>query len=224
MSRGLTFELGGFYHAYNRGTEKRLIFVSKADYDRFMLLLYHANSVAPLHLNDYRSSTSGELFDIERGEPLVDICAHCLMPNHFHLLIHESVESGISRFMHKLLTGYTMYFNARYERTGALFQGKFKAQDANGDRYLKYLISYIHLNPVKLLEPHWKESGIKSPKRAEEFLETYTYSSYPDYCGQIRPERRILNQSVLPTYFNSPKDFKEDVTEWLRFPEVRPRD
>ena len=193
-----------------------------------MALLYLSNSLEPLHLNNHRhrGRTSVQLsgvFEWERSEQLLDICAYALMPNHFHLLIHEHTENGTSKFMQKVLTGYTMYFNTRYERSGALFQGKFRAEDANDDRYLKYLISYIHLNPIKLIEPHWKEFGIRDHKRAERFLEKYRFSSYPDYSGDVRPEHRILTKTALPEYFGTRKEFTRCVTEWLDYTEVEPR-
>ncbi|TSC68738.1 MAG: hypothetical protein G01um101456_520 [Parcubacteria group bacterium Gr01-1014_56] len=161
--------------------------------------------------------TLKEVAEIDRGGLLIDIGAYCLMPNHFHLLISEKEKGGISKFMQKLTTGYTMYFNTRYERTGALFQGKFKATHANDDRYLNYLISYIHLNPIKLTEPHWKESGIQNKKKAEKFLETYDYSSFLDYTGKTRLENKLINTEILPKHFDSPKDFKSSITEWLNF-------
>lgn len=119
--------------------------------------------------------------------------------------------------MQKLLTGYTMYFNKRHERTGALFQGKFKAIHANSDPYLKYLISYIHLNPVKLIGPKWKENGIANQKRAENYLGKYSYSSYLDYLGQNRVEKKIIKIDSLPDYFETPKNFKTNLEEFLNF-------
>ncbi len=154
----------------------------------------------------------------ERGdELLVDICAYCLMPNHFHLLLRERVEGGISRFMQKLTTAYTMYFNKRYERSGTLLQGRFKATHASRDEYLSYLVAYIHLNPVKLIEPLWKESGIADRDYAEDYLASYTFSSYPDYLGQDRAQNRLLDMKALPINCDSPKSFSENMRSWLDF-------
>jgi len=188
------------------------------DYDRFLILLYLSNSTKPVRIDDLtQGRTLGELFALNRDKPLADLCAYCLMPNHFHLLICEKTEGGISRFMQKLMTGFTMYFNTRYERTGALFQGKYKASHVDNDRYLKYLLSYIHLNPTKLIEPKWKETGIANRLRAEKWLKNYQYSSWLDYSGKDRIERRILNTGVLEEYYDykAPSDFKESVTEWF---------
>ncbi len=217
-----------FYHLYNRGTEKRNVFTSKGDYERFLFLLYLCNSTKQVHISDLfpRGSTSGmsaRLWEIleafEREETLIDICAYCLMPNHFHLLVREKVDGNISLFMQKLLTGYTMYFNKRYERNGALFQSKFKATHADEDRYLKYLISYIHLNPVKLIEPKWKDTGIQNRRSAEKYLKSYSYSSYPDYSGASRIEAIILNKDALPDYFPASRDFEADISDWLDYEE-----
>src|SRR3989338_5483185 len=100
------------------------------------------------------------------------------MPNHFHLLLKEIEMGGISQFMGKLSTAYSMYFNKKYERTGSLFEGRFKSSRIANDNYLHYLFAYIHLNPIKLIEPMWKEKGINDFARAKEFLGRYNYSSY----------------------------------------------
>lgn len=192
-----------FYHLYNRGTEKRKIFLSKGDYERFLSLLYVANNVEPIRLDNIRRSEQGSTLlnralDSERSEPLVSIAAYCLMPNHFHLLLQQRAEGGISRFMQKLATAYTMYFNTRYERSGALFQGKFKSKHAADDRYLKYLLAYIHLNPSKIAKPS-----------------DYVYSSYQDFAGDSRVQTRILDKTALPEYFPTPQAFAKEMREWL---------
>jgi len=214
MGRNLTFAPGEFYHVYNRGTEKRNIFSLKADYERFITLLYVGNGTNPVHLQ-LQGSTLKEALKVDRGEPLVDIGAYCLMPNHFHLLVREREKGGVSRFMQKLLTGYTMYFNKRHQRTGALFQGKFKVVHAGEDTYLKYLLSYIHLNPIKIIDPKWKENGIASRSRAETFLEEYSYSSFTDFLGKERAEKIIINKESLPDYFETQDSFRQTLADWM---------
>lgn len=119
--------------------------------------------------------------------------------------------------MQKILTAYTMYFNKRHDRSGALFQGKFKANHVDTDRYLNYLVSYVHLNPVSLIEPTWKETGIRDKREAEKYLDTYRYSSYLDYSGKPRPESTIVSKSSLPLHSDTPIDFKEQIREWLSY-------
>ena len=157
------------------------------------------------------------LDEIDRGETLVDIGSYCLMPNHFHLLIREKMENGISLFMEKLSTAYSMYFNKKNERTGGLFEGTFKAIYANDDDYLKYLFTYIHLNPIKIIDPNWKEEGIKDKNKAKEFLREYVFSSYMDYLGADRPESGIINKQVFPDYFSTQQDFNYTINDWLSF-------
>jgi putative transposase len=214
MTRSTIITANEFYHIYNRGTEKRKIFLTKSDYERFLTLLYLANNTESVDLKR-QGSTLSEFLDIDRKKPLVNICAYCLMPNHFHLILQEVEDGGISKFMQKLITGYTMYFNKINERNGSLFQGRFKAEHAEDDRYLKYLISYVHLNPVKLIDKNWKEAGIRDKKAAAKFLDTYAYSSFQDYCGIRRKEVKILNTEALPKYTETPKDFRSMVTDWL---------
>jgi len=137
------------------------------------------------------------------------------MPNHFHILITEKIEGGISKFMQKLSTAYSMYYNKKYERTGGLFEGKFKSQHANTDRYLKYLFSYTHLNPIKLIQRDWKEKGIRNKKDAIGFLNKYLYSSYFDFIGEKRVQNKILNIGAFPKYFSNKASFVEEIFEWL---------
>ena len=122
------------YHVYNRGVEKRNLFMDEADYSRFVHNLYDFNDHSPVlnvkYYFDQQSRTVQSRVLKGRKEPrklLVDILVFTLMPNHFHMLLRQKRENGISRFMQKLGTGYSMYFNKKYERVGALFQGKFKA-------------------------------------------------------------------------------------------------
>ncbi len=216
MTRSIEFGPDEYYHVYNRGTEKRNVFMRENDYRRFLALLYLTNQIEATELK-LQGRTLEEISEPRNGERLVDIAAYCLMPNHFHLLVREVADGGISKFMQKLTTGYTMYFNKQNKRSGALFQGKFKATHVDNDRYLRYLISYIHLNPIKLIESKWKEAGITNKARAERYLETYPYSSFLDYLNTQRTENMILTREALPEYFSSGTDFKTFVTEWLTY-------
>ncbi len=216
MTRSIIIAPDEFYHLYNRGVEKRTVFRKRADYERFVALLYLANQNEPADLK-YQGRSFSEITETREGAPLVDIVAYCLMPNHFHLLVRELEEGGTSKFMQKLTTGYTMYFNKRYERSGALFEGTYKARHADEDRYLRYLISYIHLNPIKLFDRGWKESGIRDRSGAERYLDLYEYSSYLDYTGKKRPQAKILEQNIGTEVFESAGDFKRCTTEWLTY-------
>lgn len=215
MERKLEFSIGEFYHAYNRGGNKSVIFLDDKDRERFQKLLFICNGTKPVI---FKTIQGLPLDKVNRGETLVDIGAYCLMPNHFHLLLKEKIEKGISLFMSKLLTSYSMYFNKKYERTGPVFESRFKATHLNEDKYLKYIFSYIHLNPIKIIDPLWKENGITDLQKSKIYLLDYKYSSYGDYMGLEREWKCILNISEFPEYFLNFREFENYIDEWLKYP------
>lgn len=217
MERKIKFSVGEFYHVYNRGVNKSPIFLCGADKRRFIKLLYLCNNSGPVIFKTIQGSP---LDRIKREKTIVEIGAYCLMDNHFHLLLREKEDLGISRFLGKLLTAYSMYFNKKYERTGSLLERPSKATHADSDEYLKYLFAYIHLNPIKMIDPEWKENGITNQEVAKKYLEEYDHSSYLDYAGPKREESVILNKDAFPEYFANFKEFDEFINEWLNYPRV----
>ena len=224
MNRKHAFVPDEYYHVYNRGVDKRTIFIDIHDYHRFMLLLYFCNSTEPVDMQKVfrEGPTFTEFSDIlkfPKAEPLVAIGAWCLMPNHFHILIKQVAEKGITKFMQKITTAYSMYFNKKYNRTGSLFQGKFKSENPDNDNYLKYLFSYIHLNPVKLIpaESKWKENGIKDLIRTQDFLKKYEYSSLNNYINDNYKYEDIINKKEFPQYFLNADESIKEIVEWLNF-------
>ena len=214
MTRISDFSTDEFYHIYNRGTDKRNIFKTSRDYERFLALLYLCNQDKPVDLKR-QGPTLSEILAQQRDETLVSLVSYCLMPNHFHLLLQCREPLGVSKYVQKVNTGYTMYFNNRHDRSGVLFQGKFKSTHVHDDRYLKYLITYIHLNPVKLIDPEWKENGIRDRTAAECYLKNFRYSSYLDHIDKTRIETPIIDREKLRGYMATVSDFKEHVREWL---------
>lgn len=214
MYREFKFAPDEYYHIYNRGTDKREIFINAKDHTRFIESLYLFNSEERIVL---KMVSKKNRFSYDKGETIVDIGAYCLMPNHFHLLIRAKNDGGISSFMKKLQTAYSMYFNKKYKRSGSLFQGPFKAQHVNRDEYLKYLFAYIHLNPIKLIDKDWKNKGIQDLNQAKIFLDSYKYSSYTDYLSEDRQEVSVLNRVAFPDYFENTKVFDDFISFWLTF-------
>ncbi|KKP56342.1 MAG: Transposase [Parcubacteria group bacterium GW2011_GWC1_34_10] len=206
MERKVSFAPGEYFHIYNRGTEKIKIFNNTNDYQRFLESLYLFNSTKRIVL---RSISKKKRFNYDREDTLVDIGAYCLMPNHFHLLIRTKDEFSVSNFMKKLLTAYSMYFNKKYNRSGVLFQGPFKAQHVTRDEYLKY--------PIKLVDKDWKEKGIQDFEQSRKFLNSYKNSSYVDYIGDNRLESSILNKIAFPEYFKFSNDFDQFINFWISF-------
>ncbi len=219
MERKFTFSSGEYYHIYNRGVDKRTIFESAEEYRRFLMLLYLCNSNNHVDINELllEGRSFLDVLGVDTGNDITALGAHVLMPNHFHLLIKETMEGGLSKFIGKVSTGYSMYFNKKHDRSGSLFQGRFQAKHIQNDEYLKYMFAYTHLNPVKLIEPNWKETGIKNKLVAQKFLNNYSYSSYFDYVGIQRLEQKILNKKAFPNYFNKAKDFNSFIFDWLSY-------
>ncbi len=203
--RKQVFAPGEYYHLYNRGTEKRIIFLDEQDHRHFLFLMYICNTEKSIVLREIN-----EFFD--RGETIVDIGAFCLMPNHFHILVHEKIENGISTYMRKLFTAYSMYFNKKYKRTGKLYEGVFKSSHITKDTYLKYIYSYIHLNPAKLIDKNWKENKNRDTKKLLNYIFSYQYSSLKEYMEE---KFRIINPIPFPVYFKKPVDHKNELFEWL---------
>jgi putative transposase len=202
------------YHIYNRGTEKRQIFLDDSDYARFIHYLYEFNNSDVIFNFARDINVRGRTSNINTKNPFVEIIAFCLMPNHFHLILKQSDENGISNFMHKLSTGYTMYFNKKNKRNGVLFQGRFKSILIENNEYLTHLSRYIHINPVELIEPGWKENGIKNWESVNNFLESYRWSSYLDYIG-IKNFPSVINKEIVNSFFQDEQSYKNFINQYL---------
>ncbi|TSC53449.1 MAG: hypothetical protein LiPW39_258 [Parcubacteria group bacterium LiPW_39] len=151
--RKIEFSTGQYYHIYNRGVDKRNIFLDSRDYDRFLLTLNLLNDKQKnlmIRWRDFRKKTKNALIsDFLKPSfrsPLIEIIAYCLNPNHYHLILRQDIDRGIEKFMHKVGTSYTKYFNLKNKRSGVLFQGKFKAVLIESDEYLLYLSAYVNGN------------------------------------------------------------------------------
>ena len=225
MYRKTKLEPGGVYHIYNRGVEKRDIFLSDGDRWRFLQGMYLFNDEAASANLLYRlEQEKGKMhFGVLREyvkemgvkrEPLVEIMADCLKPNHFHLLIKEIHPNGISRFMQKLGTGYVRFFNKKHERVGPLFQGVFKAVEVKTDEQLMYLLAYINvINPGQELEPELK-SFAQDPGEILRFVENYPWSTHLEYLG--KRDSIIIDQGIAKTLFPTPAKYREFVRSIIK--------
>lgn len=197
MTQRDPFILGEWYHCYNRGIENRTVFEDQQDYRRFLELLYLANDEFPLRRNDIGIRKFEEVLNIPRGKRLVTIGAFCLMPGKFDLAVQEVSEGGITTFMRKLGTAYTLYFNARHKRSGNLFLKPFQSRQIPTERSLGHLINYVHCNPAALSEPEWKTNHVVDPQFLEEQLTAYPYSSFGAYTGASTSTRTIVDTQIL---------------------------
>lgn len=225
MNRKVKFEPGRIYHIFNRGVEKRDIFLSDGDRWRFLQGMYLFNDEATSTNLLYRlEQEKGKMhFGILREymkqagvvrKPLVRIMADCLKPNHFHVLVEEIQKDGISRFMQKLGTGYVKYFNRKYERVGPLFQGVYKAVEIARDEQLHYIVAYINvINPGQELEPELKAVA-QDPEEILRFVEQYPWSTHLEYLG--KRDSIILDKGIAGELFPSPASYRKFVSDIIR--------
>ncbi len=217
------FAIDEWYHCYSRGVDKRTVFENESDYARFKNLMYLCNSVAPIHRSAVTKLKGREVYEIERGEPLVAIGAYCLMPNHFHLLLREVQEGGISEFMRKVGIAYAMYFNIKNDRIGNLFVKPFRAKHVSDDEYFKRVAQYIHLNPAELFESGWKEGRIGDLKMLTESIREFKHSSLPEYLAPGRPEAAILDAEAYNLIGSDMPPLEEILFESLMYYHDLPR-
>ena len=211
--------VGTICHVMNRGVDKRKIFMQQEDYFRFIHDLFEFNDTAPVNNLTYFFAKNHKDIArpyIERGkrELLVEILAFCLMPNHYHLLIKPRFDDGVTKFMKNLDMGYAKYFNAKYDRSGALFQGRYKSVAVTNESHFIYLPYYIHLNPLDLITPEWRDGRLHNIKKALQFLKTYRWSSHLDYTGQ-KNFPSITNRGFLLEFFGGTSQYARNLEQWL---------
>lgn len=175
----------GYYHIYNRGVEKRIIFQDDQDYKVFLSYLKFYLTDPTLRGSTPKSFPSQQL---KNHTHQIKLIAYCLMPNHFHIYVKQSNGYAINHFMRSLSTRYAMYFNKRYQRVGPLFQGIYKAIYIDNELQYLYLSKYIHRNPLDL--PHY----------TPQTLSEYPYSSYPNFLGIIHQD--WVHPEEISSYFS----------------------
>lgn len=221
MQRDVPLVAGENYHLFNRGAHRRAIFTNDADYRRFMLLLLLANHSDRINLRDlfarYKGRSFVEIFREERPDrSLVDILAYSLMPNHFHLILRQKTGDGVTAFMKKVATAYSMYFNTKYGHSGTLFQGRFQSRHIDTEPYFRYIFTYVHLNSLDLFEHGWEEGGLKDIDGARRYINSYQYSSFFDYAGNDRAEKTLLSLSQAPEFLTTQNDLEELVETFTK--------
>lgn len=217
--------MGGVYHVLSRGIEKRKIFLDEQDYFRFIHDLFEFNNVESINnvfysFNKQYNDVRRHYIEINRNNRkprklLVKIYAFCLMPNHYHLLLTPIAENGIALFMKKINGGYVKYFNEKYKRKGTLFEGKYKRILVKDEPHFIHLPYYIHLNPLDLKFPEWRNRELKNYKEAMKFLENYRWSSHLDYIAQ-KNFPSVTQREFLMEFFGGTKQYKEDITNYLK--------
>lgn len=191
------------YHVYNRGSRKQPIFLDDRDSHRFQLLLefysYSGHRLRYSYFNRLSIDEQLEYLKRLRSEKnrLVEILCYCLMPNHYHLLIKQQSENGISTFMRILQNSYTRYFNTKYQEVGPLIQGQFKAVHIDNDSQLLHVSRYIHLNP-------YSSYVVKTLKD----LEQYKFSSLNEY---LSGNSSLSQTKLILSYFTQKANYRDFV-------------
>ncbi|MBI2588985.1 transposase [Candidatus Saccharibacteria bacterium] len=182
-----------FYHVYNRGLDKQLIFIDNTDYSVFLSLFkrYLANETV--------KDPSRRTYEKLANE--VELLAYCLIPNHFHLLIYQIDSMGMPKLVQRVLTSYSMYFNKKYKRTGPLFQDTYRASQISSDEYLQHVSRYIHLNPKNWR--HWDFSSLRY----------YQGSQKADWINVSRVLRIFRNNKEYLEFVADYEDYKRSIDE-----------
>jgi len=186
-----------YYHIYNRGVDKRDIFMSKNDLDRFILSIKEFNVSEPIRSIQFSLKSRTELDRLKNeGKPLVSIICYCFNPNHFHFIIKQEIDGGISEFFKRLLGGYTMYFNKTHNRTGSLFQGSFKSNMIKNDDYFLKIRPYVNINYLIHDIPVEKSHLVKS-----------SCQEYDNLNFNLVSKQEAIN---LLEFYGSNKNFKHE--------------
>ncbi len=194
------------YHVINRGNNSTLIYKDKWDYKRFLSTLnFYRYSDSPTRFSNFLLLPQSERLSIlnnmeKENEKLIDILSFCLMPNHFHFLLKQKIDNGITKFIGAVSNSYSHYFNTKHNRMGALFGGRFKSIRIESSGQLVHVNRYIHLNP-------YSSSVVKSTKD----LFSYPYSSLPEYLGDMK-EGWCEKDTILSS-FKDTDDYREFIVD-----------
>jgi len=202
--RKVPFVENEIYHIFNRGVDKREIFSCNYDYMRILKSLDEFNQIDPvysLYLNDLRRKKNH--LDVQRLKEvrkLIEIIAYCLNPNHFHLILRQLEPNGISEFMKRIGGGYTKYYNSKYDRSGFLFQGRFKSTHIDSNELLLYLSVYVNAN--------YQIHGYSK--------KDWPYSSFLDYVGK-RNNKLCNKEIILGQFDNDSKQYEKYLNNNLEY-------
>lgn len=208
-----------FYHTYNRGVEKRKIFLNNSDYLRGVHDLYEFNdSKVVINVNQRFNGFTKSIIGEQSRDCLINLGGWSFMPNHYHLFCSPIKENGLVIFHRKVGVGLANFFNTKYQRSGALFQGRYKKVLVDNDTQALQLICYIHANPLDLWKPNWKENGLTAAeiKEALSFLEKYRWSSHLDWWG-IKNFPSLIDIEFMRRFFQTPKEYHDFFIDWLRY-------
>ncbi len=204
------FDSQAYYHVYNRGVDKRVLFLGENDYQRFCESLYLFNDANHKHKGGFEVHrqlllAGHEVLQMDQ-DPLVSVVSYCLVPNHFHMLLRARKPGGISKYLQSVGAGYAKYFNKKYERKGRLFENPFQADPIDLNEHLQVLPRYVHLNALDGTGIQWRGGFETDWERARARLDSFPWSSHGAYAGrsQFLP---IVDESIVRAWFPTPEDY-----------------
>jgi putative transposase len=220
---------GEIYHIILRALDDNLIFKDINDYYRGIFSIYEFNNDNSVEIWRRRRDRIAEkkrekMWEVgsptilDKRDRFVDVLAFCFMPNHVHLLLKQIKNEGVSKFMQKIGGGYGRYFNDKYKRKGYVFQNRFKSVHIQDDKQLMIVVPYIFTNPVALIEPGWKEHGVKnhSIEKIIKFLKDYKWSSYQDCIG-MKNFSSVTQRDFLLEAMGDEQGLKDAIKNWIEY-------
>lgn len=213
------------YHVVSRAVGDTVVFDDEKDFYRGIFSIYEFNNTKPVEIwlrrLQRKKEKKTEILGcptsqyLDKRDRFVDVLAFSFMPNHLHLILKQLKDNGITEFMKKVNGGYAKYFNEKYERMGHLFN-KFRAVHIKDDNQLRAVFVYVHANLISLIEPGWKENGIKNPDKVIEFLENNKRHSYMDYLDK-KAFPSVTQRDFLSEFMGGPKGCKEAIDDWIKY-------
>jgi len=229
-ARNQKFINNEFYHVTLRRVGESLLFKDINDYYRGIFSIYEFNTLTPVTIRERRKAririkqtVRDPVSVIDTRDPLVEVLLFCFMPNHIHLLLKQLKEGGISKYINKIGAGYPAYFKRKYDINigGHFFQDRFNAVHIKSDEQLITAFIYIHTNAISLIEPGWKDKGIKDPEKVIEFLDDYKWSSYPDCIGK-KNFPSVTERKLFIVLIGGEQKCKELIEDWIKNKNQRP--
>lgn len=198
----------------NIGVQGSVLFSSQEDYDRFEAYLYLLNAIdGPRASNFFLDGRGADIFTAARGGTLVAIGAYSFTPRGFLILVKEISPKGIAKFMQKLQTAYTMYFNGKYQRDGRIFHSGYRTDVAESMNHLKFLLAAVHLHPAVLFDTHWEDAQDTELRLLAYRALEYRYSSFGEYA---KKKFIILSPEHFPKFFVSMRDPMAIIAQWKK--------
>lgn len=213
------YGIDSYLHVIKRGAHAMPIVLDEMDKWRFILLLRHINdeNFSEYWFRDLMNAKLANTLIRPKSWPkqkkIVEILCFCLMDNHFHLLLREIIDGGVSMFMQKLGTSMSMHYNEKYEEKGTIFQGAYKAKVVDNDNYLRYLSAYIQVKNTFELYPGGAEKAAREFDKSYNWACKFIYSSLGEYNGDRNSG--IIDKGLLGEIFSKPQDYKKFARDFI---------